>query len=358
MKRMVIAAIVICLILPKTVYALPEELVESMPQDVQAIWEAAEQEDLQETWRGGLRQLWTRVTEFFSVEAKESLRGAVLVLLTAILAGIAESCYQTAENERVPNYVPLIGTIVITTVVVGNVQTMIGLGEETIDQLHVLSEALLPTLSAAVSASGGMVSASVRQVATVFFCNILISAIKNLFLPLLSIVIVLSAADSSLPGHSLGKIVELIRKGITWALTASLFLFTGYLTISGAAAGAADNLTAQLTRSAISTAVPVVGGIISEATGSVLAGAAVLKNSIGILGMLGVLTVCLSPFLTLAAQYLLYKVSAFLAGIFSDTLTGYIHALSSAFGLLLGMTGTCALLLLISISSSVSVVIR
>ena len=358
MKRMIVTAIVICLILPKIAYALPDELMESMPPDVQELWKTAEQEDLQGTWRNGLQQLWTRVVEFFTTEAKESLRGAVLVLLTAILAGMAESCYQTAENERVPNYVPLAGTLVITAVVVGNMQTMIGLGEKTIDQLHVLSEAILPTLSAAVSASGGMVSASVRQVATVFFCNILISAIKNIFLPLLSIMIVLSAADSSLPGHSLGKIVELIRKGITWALTASLFLFTGYLTISGAAAGAADNLTTQLTRSAISTAVPVVGGIISEATGSVLAGAAILKNTIGILGMLGVLALCLTPFLTLALQYLLYKVSAFLAGIFSDTLTNYIHALSSAFGLLLGMTGTCALLLLISISSSVSVVIR
>ena len=358
MKKMIITAILICLIMPKSAYALPNELVECMPQEVQEIWAAAEQEDLQGTWRSGLQQLWTRVTDFFVVEAKENLRGAILVLLIAIVVGIAESCYQTAENEKVPNYVPLAGTLVITGVVVGDMQTMIGLGEETIGQLHVLSEAILPTLSAAVSASGGMISASVRQVATVFFCNLLISAIKTIFLPLLSLLIVLSAADSCLPSHSIGKMAELIRKSITWALTAVLVLFTGYLTISGAAAGAADNLTAQLTRSAISTAVPVVGGIISEATGSVLAGAAVLKNSIGILGMLGVLTVCLTPFLTLALQYILYKASALLSGIFSDTLTGYIQSLSSAFGLLLGMAGTCALLLLISISSSVTVVIR
>lgn len=358
MKQMISTAILVFLIMPKNVYALPNELMDCMPQEVQEIWAAAEQENLQGTWRSGLQQLWTRVTDYFVVEAKQNLRGAILVLLIAIFVGIAESCYQTAENETVPNYVPLAGTLVITGVVVGDVQTMIGLGEETIGQLHVLSEAILPTLSAAVSASGGMVSASVRQVATVFFCNLLISAIKTIFLPLLSLLIVLSAADSCLPGHSIGKIVELIRKGITWALTAALVIFTGYLTISGAAAGAADNLTAQLTRSAISTAVPVVGSIISEATGSVLAGAAVLKNSIGILGMLGVLTVCLTPFLTLALQYLLYKASALLSGVFSDTLTGYIQSLSSAFGLLLGMAGTCALLLLISISSSVTVVIR
>ncbi len=358
MKQIIIAALTIFLILPETVYAIPEELLDTMPQEVQELWESAEQEELTGTWRSGLRRLWGITTDFFTTEIKENMRSAILVLLTAILTGISESCYQAADNEKIPNYVPLAGTIGITLIVAGNVETLVGLGQETIDQLLVLSQGILPTLAAAVSASGGMVSASVRQVATVCFCNLLIAAIKNIFMPLLRVLIVLSAADAGLPGHSFGKLTEWIRKGITWALTASIFAFTGYLSISGAAAGAADSLTAQLTKSAISTAVPVVGGIISEATGSVLAGAAVLKNTIGIFGLLAVLTVCLIPFLTLALQYLLYKASAFLSGIFSDTLTGYIQSLSSTFGLLLGMTGTCTLLLLISISSSVSVVIR
>ena len=86
------------------------------------------------------------------------------------------------------------------------------------------------------------------------------------------------------------------------------------LRMTGAAAGAADAMTVQMTRSAIATAVPVVGSIISEATGTVLAGAGVLKNAVGIFGMLAVLAICLTPFLNMAVQYLLYKVTAFLAG--------------------------------------------
>ena len=58
-----------------------------------------------------------------------------------------------------------------------------------------------------------------------------------------------------------------------------------------------------------------------------------------------------------AVQYLLYKLAAFLAGtVTQEPLADLIGALGSAFGLMLGMTGSCALALLISIISSVSVV--
>ena len=74
--------------------------------------------------------------------------------------------------------------------------------------------------------------------------------------------------------------------------------------------------------------------------------------------VLAVLATCLTPFLHLAVQYLVYKLTAFLAGTAgSGVLVELIDALGGAFGLVLGMVGSCALLLLISITSSVSVVI-
>ena len=66
---------------------------------------------------------------------------------------------------------------------------------------------------------------------------------------------------------------------------------------------------------------------------------------------------CLLPVLRLAVRYLLYKITAFLAGTLGNpALTGLIDNLGGAFGLVLGMTGACAVLLLISTITSVMVV--
>ena len=82
-----------------------------------------------------------------------------------------------------------------------------------------------------------------------------------------------------------------------------------------------------------------------------------LRNSIGLFGMLSVAGLCLAPFLRLAVQYLFYKCAAFAAMTAGGSpLLKLIEGYSGAFGLLLGVTGTCALLLFISLISAVSAV--
>ena len=122
--------------------------------------------------------------------------------------------------------------------------------------------------------------------------------------------------------------------------------------------GAVDGAAVKVTKAAISGVVPVVGGIIADATETVLAGAGLLKNTVGIFGMLGILAACAYPFLQLGVQYLLYKLTAYLASaVGAPALCKLIDGLAGAFGLVLGMTGACALLLLVSVLSSVAAVV-
>lgn len=159
-----------------------------------------------------------------------------------------------------------------------------------------------------------------------------------------------------LPGRHLAGISTAIRKGTVWLLTGALALFTLYLTVSGAAAGSADTVTARLARGAVGV-LPVVGSILADAADTVLAGAGAVRNTVGVAGLLAVLAVCLLPLVRLGTQYLVYKAAAFLAGVLgAERLTGLIDALGGAFGLIFGMTGACGLLLLISISSALGVV--
>ena len=105
---------------------------------------------------------------------------------------------------------------------------------------------------------------------------------------------------------------------------------------------------------AVSGIVPVVGSILSDAAETVLAGAGLFeKNSVGVFGMLAVLSMCVIPFLQLGVHYLAYKLTAALSrhgG--GGRVAGLIDNIGGAFGLVLGMTGACALLLLVSMISA------
>ena len=186
---------------------------------------------------------------------------------------------------------------------------------------------------------GGAVTAGTGQVIAVCFADALITLIRGLLLPMTYFLAAAATADAMLPRHGLGTVAKAASRVLTWLLTGSLVLFTGYLTLSGAVSTSADALTVQVTRSAVG-AMPVVGRILSDAAGSVLAGAGVVKNAIGVFGLLGVLAACLGPFVRLGVQYLLYKLTAFLAGMTAaPELAKLIDALGGVFGLMLGMTG-------------------
>ena len=196
---------------------------------------------------------------------------------------------------------------------------------------------------------------TVRQMAAILFSQLLLHLINDLLIPLTCVYLAAGAAGAALNSQGLRRLAGTLKWAITSVLTTVLLVFVTYLTISGVVAGTGDAVAVKATKFAVSSAVPVVGGILSDAAETVLAGAGMLKNTVGVFGMLVVIGICLVPFLQLGFHYLTYKVaSALSAALSGSRVAALIDQIGGAFGLILGMTGACALLLLISMISAVS----
>ena len=333
---------------------LPEDLTDALPE---AAGDLMEVEGLSgpEGFSQGLAGIVGRLAGGGKAVLRQRLRGAASILLVAVACGAVDGFAQGTGKGAA--FLPMAGALAVTLLTAGSLEDLIGLGAETIRELNVFSKALLPTLAAATAASGAVTTATFQQVTTVFLVDLLMELIDGLLIPLVYLYIGALAAGACLPENRLGAIAEALKKTVTWILTSSLLLFTVYLSTVRVIAGAADGASVKVAKAAISGAVPVVGGIIAEAAETVLAGAGMLKNTIGVFGMLAILAACAYPFLQLGVQYLLYKLSAFLAAaVGAPELCKLIDGLGGAFGLVLGMTGSCALLLLVSVLSSVAAV--
>ncbi len=333
---------------------LPRDLTNAAPEAAEDILDIG---DL--SGPGGFSQGLAGIAERLSGEVKavlrQRLRGAASILLVAVACGAVDGFAQGTGKGTA--FLPMAGALAVTLLTAGSLEDLIGLGAETIGELNIFSKALLPTLAAATAASGSVTTATFQQVTTVFLADLLMELIDGLLIPLVYLYIGALAAWACLPENRLGAIAEALKKIVTWALTTVLLLFTVYLSAVRVIAGAADGASVKVAKAAISGAVPVVGGIIAEAAETVLAGAGMLKNTIGVFGMLAILAACAYPFLQLGVQYLLYKLSAFLAAaVGAPELCKLIDGLGGAFGLVLGMTGSCALLLLVSVLSSIAAV--
>ena len=304
----------------------------------------------------GAAELWRQAVESLRDYLLAGLKSVASIMAGVILLGVVESV--TPEDRgMVGQYTSVAGALWITAVSSGDLNALIGLGRETITQVSQLSKALLPTLAAATAAMGGVTGASVRQAAAVFFSDVLLTVIDRLLMPMVYLYIGVAAAGAVLEGDMLESVGKLLKKVIGWVLSGLLFLFTAYLTVSGAVAGSADAQAVRLAKTAVSSAVPVVGSILAEAAESVLAGAGILRGMLGAFGALAVLALCLTPFLRLGVQYLLYQGAGLVAAtVGPKKLTKLLSMLADAFGLVLAMTAAAALLLIISLTSTLTAV--
>lgn len=320
------------------------------------VWEQADQYGIREGTglQEGLAQLWQRGREELEQLLQQSMATAAKLICVVLLCAAAEGMQQgkTAEGLRA---VELAGTMAIAALTMTDMAGMIGLGRQTIGRMSVFSESLLPVLAVLTALGGAVTSAAVRQGTTVLFSQLLITAMDRLLVPMVYAYVAVLCACAALDNPGLARLGQMIKGAVTFLLTALLLGFVGYLTASGAIAGSVDASAVKAARMTISRAIPVVGSILADASETVLAGAGVLRGSIGAAGMLVVLAVCLVPFLRLALHYLLYKVTAALCAMVAQPrLCKLIDGIGGAFGVVLGMTGAGALILLVSIVSTIS----
>lgn len=351
------------LVIGKAAAIEQEELLQAQADalDLDSLIQAAQEYAPEVDWfqtpdlNDGLAGLLETGTESISGVMRKALRSGVLLLVIVLLSGLAEGMAACGSGKTL-QAIPMAAALAVTAVAVSDANVLIGLGGEVIEKMEVFSKVLLPTVAAATAASGAPAAAAARQMAAMLFSDLLMTLINRLLLPLVYAYIAACTAHAAIGNKGLKRIAGTLKWVVTSVLTAVLIAFVGYLTVSGVIAGTTDAVTLKAAKFTMSSMVPVVGGILSDAAETVLAGAGILKNSVGVFGMLVVLGMCLVPFLQLGIHYLTYKITAALSATVSESRTAsLIDDICGAFGLILGMAGACALLLLVSLVTAVKV---
>ena len=297
-----------------------------------------------EDFGSGLLEIIKKGMSFLRPDLKAAAKICVGILACVMLTTILKSFPGNSAKT-----LDFAGTGAISLLLMESTGTMINLGARTVEEIGAYGNLLLPVMTGALASQGGITSAVAIYSGTVIFSTILTNLIIKLLIPGTYLYVAISIGASASDEDLLKKIRESVKQLMTWCLKTILYVFTGYIGITGVISGTTDAATLKVAKMTISGAVPVVGGILSDASEAVLVSAGLVKNAAGIYGMLAVAAVWIRPFVKIGAHYLLLKGTAGFCGIFgSKKTTDLISDFSSAMGLLLGMTGSVCLMLVIS----------
>lgn len=293
----------------------------------------------------GLWNVLREAAELLSPSLTEAagccLRVFGAVLLTAMVGQFAPGISQNALE--------LAGVAAVSVLLLEPSASLIALGLETVQELRDYGKLLLGVMASALAARGGVTASTALYVGTAFFDTLLGAAVTAVFVPMLWMYLALSIAHGAVGEAVLDRLRKLLRWLMEWALKLTLYIFTGYMAITGVVSGSADAAAGKAAKIAISGAVPVVGGILSDAADAVLLSAATLGSGAGIWGILTVLALFCLPAIRIGCQYLLLKVTAAVG----ESLGGFRCAavagdFAGMLGLLMALVSTQTVLLLIS----------
>ena len=184
----------------------------------------------------------------------------------------------------------------------------------------------------------------------------MLTLISRVLLPLIYVYLAAAVAASAVLNEGLSSVCKMIKSVFTFVLTAAMSAFVLFLNLSKVISASADAALVKAAKTTISTAIPVVGSIISDAAESVAAGAAVARSALGITGTVGVFAICTLPFMQVGAQYLLYKgVDVIGTTVGGKSVSSFAAKISTAFGMVLGMIGACVFLVLMSILCAIKI---
>ncbi len=317
-------------------------LEEALPPESRALLEGYSEESADLS--GGLERIWAALGETAAGLLPDSLRLVGTLLLIVLLCALVDSIGLGGGGV-----LQLVGVLAIVGVCTDGLRGAFVLGEQTLTQLQGFSTTLLAALAASMASTGGVTAGTALYAGSAFFLSLLLRLVSELLLPLVYGYLTAMAASVALGNETLRRVGELLKWFVSTCLKLLATAFIAYLSISGVVSGSADSSAVKAVKLAVSTAVPVVGSIIADASETVLVTAGLVKNAVGVFGMLGALAICAVPFARIGLRYLALKLAAALAGVVDTRQLGkLLDALSSAMGMVLAMTAVALLLMVFS----------
>ena len=230
------------------------------------------------------------------------------------------------------------------------------LANQTVGYMVGFMEALLPLLISLLAGVGALTSAALLTPLMLFVISSVSVVVKDVVLPLLLLTSTLECLNFLSDKYRLSNLAGLLKQTSMVVLGFIMVLFVGVITIQGAAGSVADGLTLRTAKFATATFVPVVGKVLADTVELVMGASLLIKNAVGIFGVIAVFMICLFPLVKLLSLIVIIKISGALVQPMGDEkMAKCLDAMGNNLLLVFGAVVIVALMFFLAITMIVAV---
>ncbi|MCH5584181.1 stage III sporulation protein AE [Shimazuella sp. AN120528] len=258
------------------------------------------------TWKSVLMAF----VEYFFHEVLQGgkLLGSIIVL--TVFSMILATLQTAFERNQVSKVAYAIVFMVLIVLAVDSFSVAVAAAKHAIGGMVNFMLALIPLLLALLATMGNISSVTFFHPLIIFMIHVIGTVIYTVVLPLLFFSTILHIVSSLSDKYKVNQLADLLRKVSVGVLGVLLTLFLGVLSVQGATTAVTDGITVRTAKYISGNFVPVVGRTIADATDTVVGASLLVKNSVGLAGVIILLLICAFPALKVLTLSFIYNFSA------------------------------------------------
>lgn len=275
-----------------------------------------------------------------------TILGSVLAIV--IIHSILKSVSESLENTTISKLIYYVQYILIVTIIMMNFSDIVQVVKDTCNNLVGFMNILIPLLISLMIYTGSITTSGILEPIILFLINFIGNIIQTIIIPLVLIFTSLIVISKISDNVQIDKLSKFLKSGVVWFFGIILTIFVGVISLEGTLSSSVDGITAKTTKAVVSSAVPVVGKILGDAVDTVLGCGIILKNAVGLIGVIIVIGICILPILKLGILTIAYKLmSAICEPIADKNITSLLDQIGDVYKIFLAILCSISVMLIV-----------
>ncbi|MFD1171594.1 stage III sporulation protein AE [Oceanobacillus picturae] len=293
--------------------------------EVQSYWT-----DLVSEYGGYLPELEkTSVYEFIKNNGELSIKSAInglleflfhelivngkllgLLIMLILFSVLLQTMHNAFEKSSVSKIAYFVVYIVLIFIALNSFYLAVSYAKEAIDTMSSFMVALLPLMLGLMATFGNIVSVSFFHPIIIFLVNFSGILVSTIILPLLFLSALLLIVSSLSENYKVTHLANLFKTVGLGILGVFFTIFLGVMSVQGATSAIQDGVAMKTAKFITGNFIPVIGRTFTDAADTILSASLLLKNAVGLVGLLLIIFIALFPALKIFAIALIYKIAA------------------------------------------------
>ena len=373
MKKVILIFILVLMLLPNQAFAETEEEIMSTTQEKfnisgfiqqaegyigESLGEIDLGEMLNQAIQGKIdnKTLSQKLLNLLGEEITSSLKILISILVIIVTHGILKSITDNLESTNISQIIYFVQYILIVTLIMSNFTEIIKIVKDTASNLVGFINVLIPLLLTLLVYTGNIATSTLLQPIILFVINFIGNIIADILIPIVLIIVVFSIISKISEKVQIDKLSKFLKSGVVWFLGVVLTLFVSIVSIEGTLSSTVDGVTAKTAKAAVSSVIPVVGKVLGDVVDSVLGCGVILKNAVGVVGVIVILGICVMPIIKIGTLSIIYSLaSAVIQPVADEKIVKLLDEMGGVFKLLLGILCALSVLLIIGVTMVIKI---